>query len=217
MNPPEKPSPRWATLLSVLGHPIWMPLYLSGLAWTSGIPDLVMYPTVFRLWFTVALSFVTIMIPLAALAWMKSAGLVSSWQVPMASQRRGPYAVQILCLGMMLWLIKNLNLSLWLTAPLFLALFLVGWALLCLTVTKVSAHGLGMGALTGMAVALFLDGADWSLQDPALAAAVLPSLFLLSCLVSAARLALGAHSPLELLHGWLAGLIAFGVGLPWMT
>jgi hypothetical protein len=68
-----------------------------------------------------------------------------------------------------------------------------------------------------MAVALFLQGADWSFQDPALAAAVLPVLFLLSCVVLAARLALNAHSPWELLHGWLAGLMAFGVGLPWMT
>ncbi|MFM7747882.1 MAG: hypothetical protein ACKO7X_08180, partial [Bacteroidota bacterium] len=67
------------------------------------------------------------------------------------------------------------------------------------------------------AVALFLHGADWSFHNPALAAAVLPMLFLLSCLVSAARLALDAHSPWELLHGWGAGLMAFGLGLPWMT
>jgi len=222
LNPPENAtpeiaSPLWATVWSVLAHPIWMPLYLSGLAWASGIPDLLMYPKVFRLWFTAALGLVTVLLPLAALVWMKSAGLVSSWQVPLASQRRGPYAVQILCLGTMLWLIKGLNLSPWLTAPLILALFLVVWAWLWLPVTKVSAHGLGMGALTGMAVALFLQGADWSFQDPALAAAVLPVLFLLSCVVSAARLALNAHSPWELLHGWLAGLMAFGVGLPWMT
>jgi ABC-type microcin C transport system permease subunit YejE len=117
----------------------------------------------------------------------------------------------------MLWLFKGLNLSPWLTAPLLLALILVGWAWLWLTVTKVSAHGLGMGALTGMALALFTNGADWSLQNPVLVAAVVPLLFLLSCLVSAARLSLGAHSPIQVLHGWLAGLIAFGVGLPWMT
>jgi len=191
-------------------------MYLSGLAWTSGIPDLVMYPPTFRLWFTLALAMVTVLLPLAALAWMKRIGLVSSWQVPLASQRRGPYAVQILCLGMMLWLIKNLNLSSWLTVPLWLAMLLVGWALLWLPMTKVSAHGMGMGAMTGMTIVLYSIGADWNLHAPGLIAAVVPSMLLLSSLVSAARLTLEAHSTFELIHGWLAGFIAFGLGLAWM-
>jgi hypothetical protein len=194
-----------------------MPIYLSGLAWTSGIADLIIYPQVFRLWFTVALALLTVAIPLVALAWMKGAGLVSSWQVPIASQRRGPYAVQIVCLGMMLWLIRNLNLSFWLTAPLGLAMLVVGWALLWLPVTKVSAHGMGMGAMTGMAVTLYINGADWNLQNPRLIAAVVPCMILLSSLVASARLALHAHSPYEILHGWFAGFMAFGLGLAWMT
>jgi hypothetical protein len=190
-----------------------MPLYLSGLAWTSGIPDLVIYPPIFRGVFTMTLALVTVLIPLASLAWMKKAGLVSSWQIPLASQRRWPYIVQILCLGMMLWLTRNLNLNFWLTTPLWLALFLVIWALLWLPWTKVSAHGLGLGAMTGMAVALYNNGADWSFQDPRLLAAVVPTMFVLSSLVSAARLELDAHSIGELLHGWLAGFLVFGLGL----
>ena len=209
--------------VALVAHPVWMPLYINGLAWSAGLPALEAYPPqVFR-WFTAAVALMAVVLPLLSLLWMKRVGMISSLEVPEAGQRRSPYTVQALCLGGLWWMLADLNLSPWLTRPLLSSLVLVLWALVWLERTKVSAHAMGMGALTAATACLYRQGADWGWEAIALggwspsgwspSAFLVPAAVLLSGLVVAGRLRSGAHTPAELLHGWGAGLLAMGLGL----
>lgn len=204
--------------LALVAHPVWMPLYINGLAWSAGLPALEVYPPqVFR-WFTAAVALMAVVLPLLSLLWMKRVGMISSLEVPDAGQRRSPYTVQALCLGGLWWMLADLNLSPWLTRPLLSSLVLVLWALVWLERTKVSAHAMGMGALTAATACLYRQGANWGWEASALggwspSAFLVPAAVLLSGLVVAGRLRSGAHTPAELLHGWGAGLLAMGLGL----
>ncbi|MFZ9499121.1 MAG: hypothetical protein ACO28S_03950 [Bacteroidia bacterium] len=204
--------------LALVAHPVWMPLYINGLAWSAGLPALEVYPPqVFR-WFTAAVALMAVVLPLLSLLWMKRVGMISSLEVPDAGQRRSPYTVQALCLGGLWWMLADLNLSPWLTRPLLSSLVLVLWALVWLERTKVSAHAMGMGALTAATACLYRQGANWGWEVIAVggwspSAFLVPAAVLLSGLVVAGRLRSGAHTPAELLHGWGAGLLAMGLGL----
>lgn len=204
--------------LALVAHPVWMPLYINGLAWSAGLPALEAYPPqVFR-WFTAAVALMAVVLPLLSLLWMKRVGMISSLEVPEAGQRRSPYTVQALCLGGLWWMLADLNLSPWLTRPLLSSLVLVLWALVWLDRTKVSAHAMGMGALTAATACLYRQGANWGWEVIAVggwspSAFLVPAAVLLSGLVVAGRLRSGAHTPAELLHGWGAGLLAMGLGL----
>ncbi len=204
--------------LALVAHPVWMPLYINGLAWSAGLPALEAYPPqVFR-WFTAAVALMAVVLPLLSLLWMKRVGMISSLEVPDAGQRRSPYTVQALCLGGLWWMLADLNLSPWLTRPLLSSLVLVLWALVWLERTKVSAHAMGMGALTAATACLYRQGANWGWEVIAVggwspSAFLVPAAVLLSGLVVAGRLRSGAHTPAELLHGWGAGLLAMGLGL----
>lgn len=204
--------------LALVAHPVWMPLYINGLAWSAGLPALEVYPPqVFR-WFTAAVALMAVVLPLLSLLWMKRVGMISSLEVPDAGQRRSPYTVQALCLGGLWWMLADLNLSPWLTRPLLSSLVLVLWALVWLERTKVSAHAMGMGALTAATACLYRQGANWGWEVIAVggwspSAFLVPAAVLLSGLVVAGRLRSGAHTPDELLHGWGAGLLAMGLGL----
>lgn len=204
--------------LALVAHPVWMPLYINGLAWSAGLPALEVYPPqVFR-WFTAAVALMAVVLPLLSLLWMKRVGMISSLEVPEAGQRRSPYTVQALCLGGLWWMLADLNLSPWLTRPLLSSLVLVLWALVWLERTKVSAHAMGMGALTAATACLYRQGANWGWEVIAVggwspSAFLVPAAVLLSGLVVAGRLRSGAHTPAELLHGWGAGLLAMGLGL----
>ena len=204
--------------LALVAHPVWMPLYINGLAWSAGLPALEAYPPqVFR-WFTAAVALMAVVLPLLSLLWMKRVGMISSLEVPEAGQRRSPYTVQALCLGGLWWMLADLNLSPWLTRPLLSSLVLVLWALVWLERTKVSAHAMGMGALTAATACLYRQGANWGWEVIAVggwspSAFLVPATVLLSGLVVAGRLRSGAHTPAELLHGWGVGLLAMGLGL----
>ena len=148
--------------IALVAHPVWMPLYINGLAWSAGLPALEAYPPQVLRWFTAALALMAVVLPLLSLLWMKRVGMISSLEVPEAGQRRSPYTVQALCLGGLWWMLADLNLSPWLTRPLLSSLVLVLWALVWLERTKVSAHAMGMGALTAATACLYRQGADWA-------------------------------------------------------
>jgi len=191
-----------------LSHPIWMPLYINGLAWSSGLPSLEAYPSPVGWWFTAALGLMAVLLPLLAMGWMKRVGWIDSLEVPEAGQRHYPYAVQAISLLALWWMTSDLGLSPWLTRPLLASLVLVLWALALLARTKVSAHAMGMGALTAVTACLFRLGLDWGWGILPLPLAVAGS-----GVVLAARLQARAHTLGELLHGWGAGLLVMGLAL----
>ncbi len=198
--------------VALLFHPLWIPLYLGLVAWTSGLPALERYPVRFRMWYMLALTLTVVLMPLAGIAWMKRQGMVSSWEVPRADQRKGPYVLQLFCLALMYVLCYKLDLSPWLTRPLWLTAALVLWALAWLRHTKISAHAMGMGALSSTLIMCYSQGASWSAWP--LLPSVWPSVgILLSGLVLTARYQQMAHTLGELIHGWLAGLLVFGWGM----
>lgn len=201
-----------------LAHPIWMPLYINALAWTSGLPALEAYPPSVGWWFTAALALMVVLLPLLAMVWMRRAGWIDSLEVPEAGQRLYPYVVQAICLLGLWWMTVDLNLSPWLTRPLLASFVLVLWALALLSRTKVSAHAMGMGALTAVTACLFRLGLDWGWGEQPLPGSFfgilpVPLAVVSSGVVVAARLNSKAHTLGELLHGWVAGLLVMGLAL----
>ncbi|MEI6412095.1 MAG: hypothetical protein WCR52_22070 [Bacteroidota bacterium] len=163
---------------------------------------------------------ITILIPGIGVAIMKPLGLIKSLQMPDRQDRTGPYIVG----GVFyLWLVKNL-MSLGSTPPLFVK-FAVGTTV-CLFLAffinifiKVSVHGSGMGGLVTMVLCTIFAWPDAVLVISALGGTVVINLFvilvavvILAGLVGVSRLALGAHSPVELALGYLLGCASALIG-----
>ena len=46
--------------IALVAHPVWMPLYINGLAWSAGLPALEAYPPQVLRWFTAALALMAV-------------------------------------------------------------------------------------------------------------------------------------------------------------
>jgi len=164
---------------------------------------------------------ISFVIPGIGLAVMKPLGLVRSLSMPDKQDRTGPYIIS----GVFyLWLFKNLlsnghtpslytSIVLGATIGLFLAFFINIF-------TKVSAHASGVGGLVG---ALLITAMTWpqsTLGMPIFGGTLELSMNLVlvlgmifAGLVGVSRLALGAHTPIELYIGYATGF--FSMMLAW--
>jgi membrane-associated phospholipid phosphatase len=157
--------------------------------------------------------FTTFLLPGVGVALMKMLGLIKSFEMEDAKDRIGPYIVTGI---FYLWLFKNL----WSGggAPWLYVVFTLGAALglflafFINNFTKISAHATGVA---GFATLALLAAFEWSgtyitlplfggsLQVSLWAVAVLCIVF--AGLVGTARLALGAHTQLDVWRGYMAG------------
>jgi len=164
---------------------------------------------------------ISFVIPGIGLAVMKPLGLVRSLSMPDKQDRTGPYIIS----GVFyLWLFKNL-LSNGHTPPLYTSIVLGATIGLFLAFfinifTKVSAHASGVGGLVG---ALLITAMTWpqsTLGMPIFGGTLELSMNLVlvlgmifAGLVGVSRLALGAHTPIELYIGYATGF--FSMMLAW--
>lgn len=154
------------------------------------------------------------LIPAIGMVLMKALGFVKTWQMDDKMDRTGPY---IMSGVFYLWLFKNL-ISGGQTPILFTA-FVLGATVslfLCFFLnifTKVSAHAAGMGGFVTMLVLLPFHWNEAAEMAPffgiMLSWPVVISLgVLLAGAVGVARLALKAHTPLDLYRGYLVGIFS---------
>ena len=192
--------PRLARLVSILLHPVFMPVYALGLmvlvdprmAWALR-PDL--RPSALGM-----VAALTIVFPLISALLLVRAGLVSGLEMPRAGERIAPYTVTLFYYGITWYLLRKLPLH-----P-AVAQFMVGAGialLITLLVTprwKISAHMVGAGGVLGALVALGWLGVPHFF--PIVAAALI-----LCGLLGTARLVASDHTAGQVYAGAALGFL----------
>ena len=190
-----------AKILSVVFYPLFIPTYGVALFCYS-------YHTVVRelpiVWMVVAVMstfFITAVIPITAI-WIRIfRGAVSDIQIEKAQERTVPFLYSIFCFSVWCYtMISKLN------VPTFLTYVTIGATVAIILVMiinlfwKISAHMTGMGGLFGGLITYCLGiGAVPTIGTLCLWIGVI-------LLVMYARLRLNAHTPAQVMTGWLLGV-----------
>lgn len=144
----------------------------------------------------------TLIIPIALLLFMLRRGHIDSLHIHDAKQRTIPYIYTLICYGFWAYFLHAT-----LHLPIFLVLVALGamGALLAVTVInhwwKISAHLTGIGGLLG-------GICSYALYYSTMPLLLIIIVLLLSLLLMYARLYLNAHSPLQVVCGYLLGLLS---------
>ena len=189
---------RPAKIISVLFHPVFMPLagifiLLSYGGWLS------MLPPAGKTTIYLIVLITTLILPLAAMPVLLRTKVITNYRLTEKTERRIP-----LLLIALFYLIGAFTLQR-VDAPVILSLFLNGSSMVVLAVAifnwrwKISIHMAGIGGLTGMVLAITMR---WMLNEQR----IIAILFLVAGLTGYARLKDDDHSPAQVYVGYLLGL-----------
>ena len=188
-------------LCSIVLYPMLMPLYgmlMFCLAMKHLLPQL---PAAY-MWFCLAGTVVmTLIIPVLLLLIMKHRGLIDTLQIEDPKQRTMPYVYTLCCYGFWAYFLRGT-----LHLPVFLLLVVIGAIVALLAVTlinrrwKISAHLTGIGGLLG-------GICSFALHYSVLPMGLIMTVLVLSLLLMYARLHLNAHTPMQVVCGFLLGLL----------
>ena len=189
---------RPAKIISVLFHPVFMPLagifiLLSYGGWLS------MLPTASKTTIYLIVLVTTLILPVAIMPFLLRTKVITNYRLTDKTERRIP-----LLLIALLYLIGAFSLQR-VDAPVILSLFLNGSSMVVLAVAifnwrwKISIHMAGIGGLTGMVLAITMR---WMLNEQR----IIAILFLVAGLTGYARLKDDDHSPAQVYVGYLLGL-----------
>lgn len=191
-----------AQIISVLFHPIFIPLYTISIIFNLNVYFSMIIHTQAKLIILGFLLVTTILLPLSTLFFMKRFGLVSSYKLEDKEERIFPYLLTGGYFILAYFTLRNLQL------PAIYPILFLGSSLLifvALGITffwKISSHTMGMGAITGTFIGISLhSGLDliW----------IILLLIFCSGLTASARLILKAHTPWQIYSGYSLGLIGF--------
>lgn len=190
-----------SNIVSVLLYPMLMPLYgmlLFCMAMRRMLPQL---PAIY-LWLCLSGTLVlTILIPIILLLIMKHRGQIDSLQINDHRQRTTPYIYTLICYSFWAYFLHvTLQLPEFLLVVTIGAITALGAVAIINHWWKISAHLTGIGGLLGGICSFALN---YSVLPFWLIIIVLIiSLFLMS-----ARLHLNAHTPMQVVCGYLLGLL----------
>ena len=186
---------------SVLLYPMLMPLY-GMLLFCYAMRQL--SPTMPRLYLGICIigtAILTLVIPIMLLLFMRWRGYIGSLHIENPKQRTTPYIYTLICYGFWAYFVHGVA-----KLPIFMLVVVIGAiaALLAVTIInrwwKISAHLTAMGGLLGGICSLGLYYAVLPLWP-------IIGVLLLSLLVMYARLLLDAHTPLQVIAGYLLGIL----------
>ena len=191
-----------AHIVSILLYPMLMPLY-GILLFCVGAKQLVpLLPSLYIGLCIAGTAVITLLIPIFLLIFMWKRGQIDSLHINNAKQRTTPYIYTLICYGFWAYFLRVT-----LQLPIFLLLVAIGsmFALLAVTIInhwwKISAHLTGIGGLLG------------GICSFALSYSVLPFwliiiVLLIALMLMYARLYLNAHTPMQVVCGFLLGLLS---------
>ena len=190
---------------SIVLYPMLMPLYGMLLFFTSTQTLLPLLPTAYIVIGIVGTMVLTLVIPVILLLYMWRKGYIDSLHMHDSKQRTTPYIYTLICYCFWAYFLHAT-----LQLPIFMLLVAIGAIVALLIVTiinhwwKISAHLTGIGGLLGGICSFALN---YSILPIYLIIIVL----LLSLLLMYARLYLNAHTPLQVVCGFLLGLISTSI------
>ena len=194
-----------AETVSVLFHPILMPLY--GLLIIFYAPTILAYlPSTVKKFLILIVLINNVFVPLSLLPYFKYRSIITSWTISERKERILPLIVTSVLYLVTAYIIYRFKI------PGFIKSFLVVSAFLVVCVTilnfwwKISIHAVGAGAITALLVILSI------LMQADLIVFIVTAI-LISGLVMSARLFLDSHKPAEVWFGYFLGIAGSGLTL----
>lgn len=186
---------------SILLYPMWMPLYGVILFCVAARKLLPILPASYMGMCIAGTAVLTLIIPIILLVFLWRKGYIDSLHIDNAKQRTTPYIYTLICYGFWAYFVRVT-----VKMPTFMLLVAIGAMVALLAVTiinhwwKISAHLTGIGGLLGGICSFALN---YSILPLMLIIIVL----LMSLLLMYARIYLQAHTPMQVVCGFLLGLL----------
>ena len=180
---------------------MWMPLYGVILFCLAARKLLPILPASYMGMCIAGTAVLTLIIPIILLLFLWRKGYIDSLHINNAKQRTTPYIYTLICYGFWAYFVRVT-----VKMPTFMLLVAIGAMVALLAVTiinhwwKISAHLTGIGGLLG---GIFSFALNYSTLPLMLIIIVL----LLSLLLMYARIYLQAHTPMQVVCGFLLGLL----------
>jgi hypothetical protein len=193
---------RTAKILSSLLHPIFMPLLGLFIVFNSGIYGMEV-PGQFKKFVYLITLLCDVMIPLTLIPVFIYFRQIKQISMEEKRERLIPLFLTMVCLFIGYYLVAKFSpikiINLFLLASGVIALLI----LIISIFWKISIHMAGIGGITALITLLSLsNGMDMTI--------ILCLVILFTGIIASARLALNAHSPLQLLAGYAVGMITVG-------
>lgn len=162
-------------------------------------------PTMPRLYLGICIigtAILTLVIPIMLLLFMRWRGYIGSLHIENPKQRTTPYIYTLICYGFWAYFVHGV-----VRLPVFMLVVVIGaiGALAAVTVInhwwKISAHLTGIGGLLG-------GVCSFAMNYSTLPLGLITGLLVVSLLLMYARLYLDAHTPMQVVCGFLLGLLA---------
>lgn len=199
----EKEGNPLARIISLIFHPLLMPLY--GLLIIFSTPTLFGYlPLTVKKILTLIIIINNIVVPLLLMPWFRYRNIITSWTVVERKERRIPLMATTFFYCVTVYIIARYHI------PLFIKYFVVAAAGLSVAITilnfwsKISIHASASGALLATIIIL-------SLRMHTPLTWLMVSSIISSGLVMYSRLVLNSHSPGEVWSGFFLGLVFFSL------
>lgn len=186
---------------SILLYPMWMPLYGVILFCVAARKLLPILPVSYMGMCIAGTAVLTLIIPIILLVFLWRKGYIDSLHIDNAKQRTTPYIYTLICYGFWAYFVRVT-----VKMPTFMLLVAIGAMVALLAVTiinhwwKISAHLTGIGGLLGGICSFALNYSTLPLM-------LIIIVLLLSLLLMYARLYLHAHTPMQVVCGFLLGLL----------
>ena len=186
---------------SILLYPMWMPLYGVILFCLAARKLLPILPASYMGMCIAGTAVLTLIIPIILLVFLWRKGYIDSLHIDNAKQRTTPYIYTLICYGFWAYFVRVT-----VKMPTFMLLVVIGAMVALLAVTiinhwwKISAHLTGIGGLLGGICSFALNYSILPLM-------LIITVLLLALLLMYARLYLHAHTPMQVVCGFLLGLL----------
>ena len=190
---------RFAQVISVLGHPLFMPLYAFGLLIYTN-PYINMMITETSKYFTLGILLVfTIILPILTSVLFKLFGLIDSLYMKTAKERRWPFLLTLIWYYMGIQLLTRIYVPQSFLLIMIGATSIVGVALVITSRWKISIHMLGIGGVIGAII-----GISQRFQfDHSI---LLIALILFAGLIGYSRLKTNSHNFRQVYAGFIVGI-----------
>lgn len=188
----------FAKIISVLFHPLLMPLY--GLLIIFSAPTLFWYlPFKVKKILFLVLMINNVMIPVSLMPFFRYRNIISSWIIENRSERVIPLFCVALLYSITSFVTYRLEIPLFVKAYFFSTFFLVLAVLVINMWWKISIHSVGAGALIGIVLTLSVK------MSTPLTWFLIPAI-LIAGLVLSSRLKLCMHDSAQVYTGFFTGL-----------
>jgi hypothetical protein len=190
-----------AHALSILLHPLLMPVLTLGLAFTLDPHLSYFIEPRSQLVILAMVGMMTVVFPLLSIALLWRSGLVSGVTLPLREERTAPYVMTLFYHGMAYYLLRRSELD-----PATFSLVIGGMVALLATLLinlrwKISAHMVGIGGLLGALSSLLV-------QHGTIAPLELAPFILVAGALGTARLLVSDHTPAQIYVGGAVGFLS---------